>query len=267
MIPINKPNFIAVAFLAFITTFANLCAQPDMKLPLPLPPLPPLLLKQLAAAGDYTAEAEILRASTNQSEKVEPLRGQLAVRDGAVKLLLNSPKRRFFAGRMPAIDGPYLLFIPKKKTSYTVLEAIDGYVETPVENLEGLVVEKTEVSREKWNGKVAAKFRCAVKVETSPPQECLLWTVPELSDFPVRLEQNEGGVHTVLRLKNRKSAAKVPAADFQLPDGLKRYASVEALMSEMMSRMTAMRPRPPVGGMPPGGPPGGAPPGGRSPPR
>lgn len=260
-----KTKLMVLLWLLALNAVVRLHAQPEMKLPTATPVLPSLLVKRLVSAGSFTAYIEIATGKTHSNAKAEAQRGRLVVHDGAVRFALNTTGSGVLGGK--SLDGPYMLMLPAKRVRYAVLEAIDGYVETPLEDLEAMAVDCTELAHVREGGNDTVKFRCRVSSGTNPPQESLLWILSKSGGLPVRMESNVGGTNTVITLKNFKPGFKSGQSEFVLPSGLKQYPSEEALMAEMFSRMAAFRPKPPYGNMPPGGSSGGRPPGGGGPPQ
>jgi hypothetical protein len=260
-------NTIRCALLCLVVCLgvSDLRAQPAMNMRLPAAPpvLPPLFVKRLAGAGSFTAYLEITSTKSNSTEKAEPMRGRVVVYDGAVRFALNTDGG-WPGGR--SLDGPYSLILPAQRIRYTVVEAMDAYAESPLEDLENLPVECTELSPDKAGGKDTTKFRCVVQSGTNTAHEYTLWILPKPGGAPARLETTVGGTNTIIALKNFKALSKADRASLVLPFGLKRYPSEQAMMSELFTRMAALRLNPPFENPPPGSPPGGGPPGGGRPP-
>jgi hypothetical protein len=136
-------------------------------------------------------------------------------------------------------------------TMTLIYPGLESYLEVPVPPAEAAAskedfkIEKTEVGKETVAGRATVKYQVTMTDSQGAKKEALLWSAPDLKDFPVKMETTEQGA-TVTITYSEVKFAKPDAALFAPPAGFTKHASQQALMQAAMMRM--------MGGT--GGPPG-----------
>jgi len=152
-------------------------------------------------------------------------------------------------GRMVGINDP------KASTMMLIYPGLESYLEVPVPPAEAAAskedykIEKTELGKETVAGRATVKYKVTMTDSKGTTKEALMWTAPDLKDFPVKMESNDQGA-TVTMTYSEVKFTKPDAALFAPPAGFTKHASQQGLMQAAMMRM--------MGGA--GGPPGKGPP-------
>jgi hypothetical protein len=148
---------------------------------------------------------------------------------------------------------------PKASTTVLIYPGLQSYFEMPVPpaeaaaNKEEYKIEKTELGRETVAGRATVKYKVTMTDSKGAKKEALMWSAPDLKDFPVKMETTEQGATVTITYSDVK-LAKPDAALFAPPAGFTKHANQQALMQAAMMRM--------MGGA--GGPPGKAAPKGKA---
>jgi hypothetical protein len=154
-------------------------------------------------------------------------------------------------GRMVGINDP------KANTMMLIYPGLESYLEMPVPpaeaaaNKEEYQIEKTELGKETVAGRATAKYKVTMTDSKGAKKEALLWSAPDLKDFPVKMETTEQGATVTITYSDVKFA-KPDAALFAAPAGFTKHASQQGLMQAAMMRMMEGAGGPPGKGTPKG---------------
>lgn len=134
---------------------------------------------------------------------------------------------------------------PDKKITYLVYPGLKAYAEIPLTDAgsetpaDKYKIEPTELGKETVEGHPCVKNKVVVTDGKDGKHEFVVWNATDLKNFPVKIEQKEGGMEMTSIYKDIKFA-KPDAAQFEPPKDFKRYDNMQALMQEeMMKRMGA----------------------------
>jgi hypothetical protein len=63
-----------------------------------------------------------------------------------------------------------------------------------------------------------------------------VWQATDLKNFPIRMQMTQRDNSVIVKFKDPKLEAP-PAAQFEVPAGYKKYASIQTMMQEAMMKM------------------------------
>lgn len=144
---------------------------------------------------------------------------------------------------------------PKSEQMLLIYPGLQSYLEVPVPpadaaaNKEDYKIEKTELGKETVAGRATVKYKVTMTDSKGVKKEALMWSAPDLKDFPVKMESTEQGA-TVTVTYSEVKFTKPDAALFAPPAGFTRHASQQGLMQAAMMRMMGGADGPPGKGVP-----------------
>lgn len=137
---------------------------------------------------------------------------------------------------------------PDKKTMYLVYPGMQGYVENPLKDQaevtspDDFKVETTELAKENVEGHDCVKNKVVVTDKNGKITESTVWNAKDLRKFPVKIETTEQGQKAIMHFKE-VSFTKPAASVFEVPAGMTKHASMQAMMQEvMMKKMGGLMP-------------------------
>ncbi|HEX7861383.1 MAG TPA: hypothetical protein VF773_13705 [Verrucomicrobiae bacterium] len=136
---------------------------------------------------------------------------------------------------------------PDKKESYLVYPGLKSYAATPDQQAATPAAseaepKKTEIGKEKIDGKDTTKYKVVMKDDQGKDQEATVWIASDLKNFPVRIQTVNDGVPSTITFSNVK-LEKPDASSFEPPTDFQRYNDMGAMVREQMMKRMA----PPAG--------------------
>ncbi|HZQ48013.1 MAG TPA: hypothetical protein VFC07_13425 [Verrucomicrobiae bacterium] len=192
--------------------------------------------------NSFTANFEM------QSGSSQPMGGKISVSDGKSRFEFDMTK--LASGRNASsaaqlkqfgMDTVASISRPDKKTVYTLYPGLNAYFETTIPDAPPATAgkSKTDISKlgtETIDGHPCAKNKIVVTDDNGATHESTVWNASDLKNFPLKIEQTEGGQKVTMTFKDVK-LDKIDASLFEVPSGAKKYDSMMTLMQqEMMSR-------------------------------
>jgi len=146
------------------------------------------------------------------------------------------------AMKQMGMDRMASIVTPQENTMCLIYPGLKSYAEMALPRDEAAAmketynVEKTEVGKETVAGRATVKHKVTITDSKGKKQEALMWTAPDLKDFPVKIEMTEQGSTIAITYKDVK-LAKPDAALFLPPKEFTKHANVQALMQAAMMKM------------------------------
>lgn len=215
---------------------------------------------QFVEGNDFKASLEIQANDNPTPASFRPVHGELWVHDGSLIFIPGTGQKL----RRPIVmvpGGMSFLWNNQSKAAFVINEPMQAYAPAPLNASRiGAVREKRVLGSETVDGQKCQKWQIVSSAENGTTNVITVWRAIVPYDVPVKIEYASPAV----RLKLSKIRFQPFSPDmFVVPDGFKRYQSLEAMTAELLSRRRSMMPRRIEGipgGRPPGPPPGGGPP-------
>lgn len=124
-----------------------------------------------------------------------------------------------------------------KKVNLQIYPSLKSYVELPMvkEEIDALAanykVEKTSLGKETIDGHSCDKCDVTLTDDKSVKQKAIVWYAKDMKDFPIQIQTTADDSTLVLRFKEVK-LGRPEASHFTSPAGLKKYETMEALMTD-----------------------------------
>ena len=240
------------AWLALNTTLVPLQAQPG--LPggmggIPGPRFDASLARLFGENSGFTATIE--NQIEDKTMGVMSMPGKLAFLDGSSRFEMDLTKAR--GGGIPAEAGEQMKAMgmdtmisitrPDKKVKYLVYPGLKAYAETPLTDAgietpaDKFKVEPVEQGKETVEGHPCVKNKVTVTDAQGRKQDFVVWNATDLKNFPIKIEQKDGGTEMTSTYKDVK-LTKPAASLFDPPSGYTKYDNIMSMMQqEMMKRM------------------------------
>ena len=233
-----KTLFAALALGLLISTAA---AQGGGK----SPGLNAALLKMFGDTKAFTAQAEARMLDQNQKE-ISALPMTLAMRDGKMRADMDLSALK--GGAVPAeaaamlkqsgMDRMSTLLLPDKKVSTILYPGLQSYAEVPITQEEEFngKIETTEMGRETIDGQACKKLKLTTTDADGKTQEAFVWQATAWENFPAQIQLTQKPNTLIVKFQEPKLTAP-ETAQFDIPAGYTKYASVPALMQAAMMKM------------------------------
>ncbi len=170
------------------------------------------------------------------------------------------------AARMKAMGMDKMVFLirPDKKVNTLIYPGLQSYTEVPMNDSQVESAAKTasaaegkaneqqgwdkanrkSLGRETIDGRSCEKYVVSSADGQGKNHEIFVWLAPDLHDFPVQMEFNEGDHSFFMKFKNINTD-KPDAKLFEAPSDFTKYDSMQQMMqTEMMKRASSLRGRP-----------------------
>jgi hypothetical protein len=145
------------------------------------------------------------------------------------------------------LDKITVISRPDKKISDIIYPGFNAYAEMPASPTAGapaggFKMDITKLGEETVGGHPCVKNKVVVTDDKGKTYESTVWNATDLKSFPVKIEQTEGGSHTIMTFTDVK-LGNVDAGQFEPPASATKYYSVGALMQqEITKRANIVRP-------------------------
>jgi hypothetical protein len=253
-IGIMKNLLLPAAALA-LCSFVSAQAQPGMMGAPHGPDFSGATGKLFGVSSNFSANLGI---QTAQGSDTTSLSGSIAVSDGKSRFEMDMTKitgsgmNPQQAAQMQAMGMGSLVMIsrPDLKLTRMVYPGMNAYVETPTSDTSSsgapgsYKTDITKLGEETVDGHPCVKNKATVTDDKGNTYESTVWNATDLKNFPVKIEQNQGGTTMTMTFKDIK--LEKPAADkFDAPAGATKYDNMGTMMQqEMMKRAMQGRGQP-----------------------
>lgn len=136
------------------------------------------------------------------------------------------------------MDQVVILALPEKPAAYMVFPGLKSYCDLPQPNKnksEGKL-EKTELGSDTVEKHACTKSKLTFTDKDGQTAEALVWEASDLKNFPIQYQTAENGQTTTTTFTDIKME-KPDALLFELPEGYKKYGSMQEMMMGNMQRM------------------------------
>jgi hypothetical protein len=206
--------------------------------------------------GDHQQFTATMEAETDAGGgKMMAVPGKLSFDEGKTRFEINMAEMKGSAmppqaaEQMKAMGMDQMVSIsrPDKNTMYIIYPGMQSYLENPMPgkseatSAEDFKLQTTELGNEEADGHKCVKNKVVVTDKQGAKHESTVWNATDLEKFPVKIETAEQGHKAVMHFKN-VAFAKPAATVFDPPTDFKKYASMQAMMQEIMMKK--------MGGMP-----------------
>lgn len=249
--------------VTFLVCFplATALAQPGARSGSPGPKFGAALVKLFGENTNFSASVEIRTEGTDPDSGTS-VPGKLTFSDGKSRFEMDMSQMKApglseeSVAQLKSMGMEKLIHIsrPDKKVGYTIYPGLKAYAELPLPDTaagkpgEDLKVTRTELDKETFDGHPCIKTKAVVTDAEGSEQESILWDATDLKKFPIKIQQKQQGMNTIMIFKDVQ-LAKQNASLFEPPEDYTRYTSVQILMQqEMMKKMGATRGMPKPGG-------------------
>ena len=199
--------------------------------------------------GDNPAFSADIEIQMDAGQQNGSMPGKLAVDSGKSRIDMDmsgaTGGQPGAADRMKAMGMDKIIMItrPDTKVVDTVFPGLSAYLETAIQDPDAskpdsaFKVDTTELGKETVDGHACVKNKVIVTDDQGKAHESTVWNATDMKKFPVKIETTEQGRTTTMLFKNVK-LSKPDAALFEPPADCKKYDTQQALMQEVMKRMT-----------------------------
>jgi hypothetical protein len=138
------------------------------------------------------------------------------------------------------LDKIIVIACPDRKISDIIYPGFNAYAEVPSSPTAGapaggFKTDVTKLGEETIDGHPCVKNKVVVTDDKGNQHEYTVWNATDLKNFPVKIEQTEGGTMTTMTFTDVK-LGNVDAGRFEPPAGATKYYSVGALMQQEITK-------------------------------
>jgi hypothetical protein len=206
------------------------------------------MLKLFGEVGGFTSKADV-RLQEKGSSEVMTMTVDFAMRDGKVRMDLDMgamktkqlPPETLAAFKAAGLDKLATIVRPDRKSTLLVYPSVQGYAEMPMSKDEAtgldrkFKIEKTRLGGEKIGGRNCQKNKVVISGENGEKHEATVWYAPDLQNFPLKVQMDQGQTVVVLQYREVKLVQPEPGR-FEPPAGFTKHATVEDLMQNAMMK-------------------------------
>ena len=216
---------------------------------------------QMPGAGMNTALTKLFGKHTSFSGKADvqmsggvggnlSMTMDVAILDGKVRSDIDMAKMK--SSQLPpdaaegmkqmGMDRMSSIVKPEENTMCLIYPGLKGYTEMVLPSdeaasmKENYKIEKTEAGKETLHGRATVKHKVTITDSKGTKQEALMWTAPDLKDFPIKVEMTEKATKMTIVYSDVK-LGKPDAALFAPPADFTKHANVQAMMQVAMMRV------------------------------
>jgi hypothetical protein len=150
----------------------------------------------------------------------------------------NVPARDKEGMKQMGMDQMVILALPEKPATYMVFPGLKSYCDMPASgkgNPEGKL-EKAELGNETVESHPCKKSKLTFTDKDGKTAEATVWEATDLKDFPIQFQTVEKEQTTTTTFSDIKTE-KPDASLFDVPEGYKKYGSMQEMMMGNMQRM------------------------------
>jgi hypothetical protein len=148
-----------------------------------------------------------------------------------------------FAAQMKqmGMDQMTTILMPDKKLVYTIYPGLKSYAQTPLDKDEAeaanknFKVEKKSLGKETLDGHRCEKFSVTLTDDKGAQQHATIWEAADMSNFPIQMQLTEDSATVMMTYKDIK-LGRPAESHFAPPSGMAKYDSVNALMSDAITK-------------------------------
>jgi hypothetical protein len=192
--------------------------------------------------SSFTATVETRTSA--QDARVEPLRTKLYYDQGTYRFdldMINAARGTMTSEatrqmQTKGLDSLIVIARPDLAVRYTIYPKLNAYVESRLTDIqpakaERFKLETSQLGTDTVDGLACVKNRAIVTDGNGVANEYTVWNAKDLRDFPVKMEQTQGGLTATMTFKDVK-LDRFPPSVFDLPSGAKKYPDVATLTQE-----------------------------------
>lgn len=207
------------------------------------------MLKLFADIPGFTSKADVRLLEKGSTDPLT-MTVDLAMLEGKVRMDLDMgnlktkqlPPQSLASFKAAGLDKLTTVVRPDRKMSLVVYPSVKSYVEMPMSKEEAadmdrkFKVEKTRLGQEVVDGRKCEKNKVIVSSDTGGKHESLVWYAPDLNNFPLKVQMDQGQSTVVMQYREVK-LVKPDAKQFEAPAGFTKHTSIEQLMQNAMMKM------------------------------
>ena len=139
------------------------------------------------------------------------------------------------------LDQMVNVLLPDKKLILTIYPSLKSYAQTamPKEDVESAEkdykIDKAHVGKETIDGHPCQKNDVTLTDDKGGKQRATLWNATDMKDFPIQMQLTEDENTVILKFKDVK-LGRPDSAHFEAPAGMAKFDSVNALMSDAITK-------------------------------
>lgn len=139
------------------------------------------------------------------------------------------------------LDEMTTVLLPDKKLILSIFPGVKSYSESamPKTEIESAAkdykVEKSKVGKETIDGHTCDKNNVTLTDDKGAKQSAVVWNATDMKDFPIQIQLTEDESTVIMKFKDVK-IGRPDKAHFEAPSGLTKFDSVNALMSDAITK-------------------------------
>jgi hypothetical protein len=139
------------------------------------------------------------------------------------------------------MDQMTTILLPDKKIVLTIYPSLKAYAQTTMEKDEvesakkGYKVTKTPIAKETIDGHPCEKEEVTLTDDKGGQQHATIWEAADMSKFPIQMQLTQDDASVIMKYKDVK-LGRPAESHFQAPAGMAKFDSVNALMSDAITR-------------------------------
>jgi hypothetical protein len=143
--------------------------------------------------------------------------------------------------REMGLDQLVAIRLPEKKMIVSIYPGLKAYAETPMDKDELMAatnhfkIDKNHLGRETIDGHACDKNEITVTEASGHKDRAIVWNATDLKDFPIQMQIPSDESTLIFKFKDVKFG-RPELSHFDAPAGLTRYADVNALMSDAITK-------------------------------
>jgi len=207
------------------------------------------LMRLFGSVTGFTARASI-RVLDSAQQEVFSAPMDFTVLDNKIRLDLEITDIKYkdlptaLAGSLKQLGFSKIVSVvrPDKLASYIIYPEQKIYLTMPLSKEDAdaaqkpVKLEKTPIGKDTLHGRICDKTNVILKQEGGKSIEAMVWTTPEMKDFPVQVQSVDGGNTSIIHFKDIR-LLKPEATRFELPAGFTGYSSYQEFLGGLMRKM------------------------------
>jgi hypothetical protein len=212
------------------------------------------MVKLFGSNTAFTSKAEFQVWNKTRKEP-DTLPMGIALLDGKLRMEIDVAQMRsaelppslVSSFRQMGMDQTVVIMRPDKKVTLSIFPKAKAYAEVPMTKEESAAidknykVQKTALGRETVDGHACEKNKVTLTDDRGSKDDATVWNAADLKDFPVQIQMTVDKESTVVIKFRDVKLGKLDATQFEAPAGLAKYASPEALLQAITSKMQSSK--------------------------
>ena len=206
------------------------------------------MVRLFGSNTNFISKAEVRVLDKNQQETTsmpmgfEMLGGKVRVDINMSQVKSKEMSPDFVANmKQMGMDQMTTILLPDKKVVLSIYPGLKAYAATPMAKDEidaatqTYKIEKTRLGKETIDGRACEKNNVTLTDGKGEKQHAIIWNAADLKDFPVQMQIAADDSTLIMKFKDIK-LGRPDASHFDAPAGLTKYDSVNALISEAITK-------------------------------